>query len=684
MNADNLLSLYPFCAVVGQERAKKALLLHAVNPSVKGVLLTGATGTSKTTLVRGFAALLPERKEIFIPLHVDEDRLYGGLEMAAAISAGKRTFASGLLAAADGQLVRIDDVNLMSERTLHAIMSASEQGGLDMAHEGNAAWQRSSFMLLGTMNPEEAKLNAALLDRWGLYVRVDTSGNPSERAEIVRRRLAFERAPQAFVDSFEPESAALRERLAQAREKLGTVQMGEQQLRLSAEIAREAGCSGQRGDILLAELARTLAAWEGEPEVRAEHVREAAEFVLPHRLLALDSAGSQEAPQGEAAREEASQEEADRRQGPAEPPLSGREEPSSTAPKKERQSDGSALPEERSGEDGTAAPELAPEPVLGGAAGGEGFASGEGADAKSTARAIVEAVGRDFGVKRISFTPPQTRFKAKAGKRNQANEGGRTGRYARSEAPRGGVVSDLALDATLRAAAPYQHVRRLQQTAEGGPRVRVERSDLRVKVRESRSGTALLFVVDASGSMNAAKRMKAVKGAVLSLLRDAYRQRDSVGLVSFRDRGAELLLDITRSVELAERRLQSMPVGGRTPLLAGLEKGAETIWAMQRKGSGLIPAMIIMTDGKANAGTAPGQDLWQEIRSAGRRIAASGIQALVIDTEQGFISLGYARRLAACMQAQYLRLEELDAGFIERAARNWVQEQKNVKGEMRG
>ncbi|MBU5671281.1 VWA domain-containing protein [Paenibacillus brevis] len=665
-------SLYPFCAVVGQERAKKALLLHAVNPSVKGVLLAGETGTSKTTLVRGFASLVPERKELRIPLHVDDDRLFGGLETAAAIRFGERTFSSGLLAAADGQLLTIDDVNLMSERALNAILSAAELGGFERVHEGTAGWQGSSFLLLGTMNPEEGQLNPALLDRWGLYVRVGTSFDPAERAEIITRRLAFERDPQAFARAFEPESEALRKRLVQAQECLAAVRIGEPMLRLTAEIVREAGCSGQRGEILLAELARALAAWEGEPEVRAGHVQEAAWFVLPHRMRQAES---------DAGRQAAPEKEPDRGQGSVEQPPE--QAPSSAAQEDDMQPDGSPLPEADSGEaapEPESAPEQTPEPALGSAAAGDGSASsGEGA-ASVPARAVVEAVGRDFGVRRIAFAPPRTRFKAKAGKRNPASGGGRSGRYARSETPRG-PVSDLALDATLRAAAPYQQARRLRQAAdggEGGPRVLVEGSDLRIKVRESRTGTALLFVVDASGSMNAAKRMRAVKGAVLSLLRDAYRQRDSVGLVAFRDSGAELLLDITRSVELAERRLQSMPVGGRTPLLAGLEKGAETIRSMQRKGSGLIPAMIIMTDGKANAGTASGLDLWQEIRGIGSRISASGIQALVIDTEQGFVRLGYARKLAECMQAQYLRLEELDAGVIERAARSLMQERKSV------
>ncbi|MEF3305199.1 vWA domain-containing protein [Paenibacillus sp. GYB003] len=178
-----------------------------------------------------------------------------------------------------------------------------------------------------------------------------------------------------------------------------------------------------------------------------------------------------------------------------------------------------------------------------------------------------------------------------------------------------------------------------------------------------------MFVVDASGSMHAAKRMKAVKGAVLSLLRDAYRQRDHVGLVAFRGSGAELLLEATRSVELAGRKLRAMPTGGTTPLAAGLLEGADAIRVAMRKRNGLVPAMIVITDGKANACRDPDGDPWLESRAAARHIAAAGVQSLVIDTEQGFVRLGFARLLADDLRARYCRLEELEAGAIERAVR---------------
>ncbi|WP_051417162.1 VWA domain-containing protein [Paenibacillus sp. J14] len=665
---------YPFCAVVGQEQAKLALLLHAVNPTLRGVLLVGEPGTAKSTMIRGLAELLRDQRGMTIPLHVDEERLFGGIDTAAAIRFGERRVVPGLLREADGNWLTIHEVNLMRESILRAILSAAEQDGYDQAEGEQPSWVPSSFRLYGTMNPEEGSLPNALLDRWGLYVPVSTLTDPAERAEIVRRRLAFERDPSGFVHAFAAESQALRERLAQARAHLPAVRIGEPMQRLAAEIAAEAGCPGHRAELVLAELARTLAAWDGQSEVAAAHLREAAAFVLPHRMRAA----GEDLPRDGAAGAE---------RGPLDDGQAAESPPQPQPPAAPSRAPGGGGPSTAAAEGEAAAaatPEPAPlrdGPVHGSEAAGSGERRGQGA-AAAAARAIVEAVGRDFEVRRLTFTPPRTgSHQAQAGKRNQAGEGSRAGRYIRAEALRGPVV-DLALDATLRAAAPYQQARRQQASdrGEGRPRpsVLIEYSDLRVKVRESRTGTALLFVVDASGSMNAAKRMKAVKGAVLSLLRDAYRQRDSVGLVAFRDRGAELLLDITRSVELAERRLKSMPVGGKTPLVAGLEKGEATLQTLLRKGSGLVPAMIILTDGKVNVGAASGLNPWREIQSAGMRYAAYGIQTLVIDTEQGFVRLGYARKLAEALGAQYIRLEELEAGQIAQAVRKLAAGTKDI------
>lgn len=652
--------VYPFCAIVGQDRARKALLLHAVNPLLQGVLLTGAPGTAKTTLVRGVSELLPDRTAIGIPLHVDEERLFGGLDVAHAIRSGERRTVAGLLAEADGQVVTIDDADRLPEKLLGAILSTAESGSCEGGRMGALDLRPSRFWLYGTMSAGDGKPVPGMIGRWGLYVRLDTVTSPDERAEIVRRVLTFQRDPDGFRRTFEQDAHALRMRLAKARERLSSVHIGDSVLQLAAEVAGEAGCAGHRADLLLVETARAIAAWEGLSEATAGHLREAAGFVLPHRM--------REAPAhpGEAA---------------GNPPAGDRTDPASEGQQPASEGQGPDETDDGASDrpSGGGRTDHEPSPGLGRASSSpaSGEDSRESGDdglpgSEAEARAIVEEASRPFDVRHVAFAPPSELRQPRAGKRNEAGAGSRTGRYVRAAIPRG-PVRDLAFDATIRAAAPYQQLRRARSHSNGDKRkVRIEPSDLRVKVRESRIATAILFVVDASGSMNAAKRMKAVKGAVLSLLRDAYRQRDSVGLISFREKGAELMLDITRSVELAERKLSVMPVGGKTPLAAGLHRGLETIQSVSNQGSGVVPAMIVITDGKANVGAGTGTDPWQECRAAARRIAAAGVRALVIDSEQGFVRLGYARKLAEDMRAQYCRLDDLAAERIERAVRAMI------------
>lgn len=645
-------AVYPFCAVVGRERAKKALLLHAVNPLLKGVLLGGAPGTGKTTLVHGIAELLPERKPVIIPLNVDEERLSGGRDAAEVLRGGRRACADGLLAEADGRTVLVDNAGHMPDRLLKMVLAASDQGYCETWGAEGTVCRPARFRLFGAWIPEEGKPLPAAPDRWGLYVRLETPADRDERTEILRRALEFERDPDAFRRKYAQETEQMRSRIAEARKRLSSVRLPESMLRLAAEIAAEAGCPGHRADILLTETARTIAVWEGSPEITSGHLREAAGYVLPHRMTAAGD--PPEIPPGAASPEEAERErtstgETGQRAGETGGSGSGNRPESRPRSKQP----GGKPTDDNIGESG------------------QGAGAPDGEAGAVDARAITEAVGREIGLRPLAFDPPRPMRRTGAGKRNRGGAGSFAGRYVRAAMPRG-PVRDLAFDATIRAAAPWQRWRRLRRGADDRRlAIWIEPGDLRVKVRESKTGTAMLFVVDASGSMNAGRRMRAVKGAILSLLRDAYRKRDSVGLVAFRDKGAELMLDMTRSVELAERKLRSMPVGGRTPLPAGLNKGWETMRSVLLKGSGLVPAMIVVTDGKANVGLT-GLDPWQESLAAARRIAAAGVRTLVIDTETGFVRLGYARKLANELKAQYCRLEELEAGQIERAVRTLV------------
>ena len=235
----------------------------------------------------------------------------------------------------------------------------------------------------------------------------------------------------------------------------------------------------------------------------------------------------------------------------------------------------------------------------------------------------------------------------------------------RSKQPEG-KASGLALDATLRAAAPHQQSRR--SSSESQNAVLIESWDIRDKVRESKSGSLVLFVVDASGSMGAQRRMVAVKGAVMSLLLDAYQRRDRVGLISFRGTKSDLLLPPTNSVDLAQVHLQDMPTGGRTPLSAGLFKALEIIETERIKDRDVQPLLVVLSDGRGNV--ALGQDSpLDEAYAAAGIIGEEKIPSVVVDTESGFLRLGMVQPVADAMGAQYLKLEDLRADNLAEAVR---------------
>jgi magnesium chelatase subunit D len=236
-------------------------------------------------------------------------------------------------------------------------------------------------------------------------------------------------------------------------------------------------------------------------------------------------------------------------------------------------------------------------------------------------------------------------------------------------------VRDIAIAATLRAAALRQAI---QEVGTTGPSTQEQLSlgaidstrllhilpvDLRVKVRRTRTGNLILFVVDASGSMGARKRMVAVKGAILSLLLDAYQKRDRVGLITFRDQRAEILVPPTNSVDLAERCLRQMPTGGRTPLAAGLELAHQTAHTYVQRDSSLTPLLVLVTDGRANVGRS------SQLRQAAASLAQAAVTALVLDSEQGFVRLGAAREIAAWLGAEYLPLDGMRSEVISRRVR---------------
>ncbi|MDQ0759707.1 putative cobaltochelatase [Streptomyces canus] len=647
---------FPFTAVVGQEDLRLALLLNAVSPAVGGVLVRGEKGTAKSTAVRALSALLPEvavvpgcrfscdpaapdpscpdgpheagnggmrpSRMVELPVGASEDRLVGALDIERALAEGVKAFEPGLLADAHRGILYVDEVNLLHDHLVDLLLDAAAMGASYVEREGVSVRHASKFLLVGTMNPEEGELRPQLLDRFGLTVEVAASREPDQRVEVVRRRLAYDDDPAGFAARWADEESAVRQRIVAARELLPSVRLGDGALRQIAATCAAFEVDGMRADIVMARTATALAAWAGRTDVLAEDVRQAALLALPHRRRRnpFDAPGLDEDKLDETLAEFSG--EGDEDPDPDGPGGGGGQPPSSDGP----QTDGGSGAQPEAGD------------------GGEPQPSGAGSGEQSAARA-----SEPFRTKVLSV--PGLGDGA-AGRRSRARtEHGRTTGARRPQ----GALTKLHLAATVQAAAPHQRAR--GRTGRG---LVVRRDDLRQATREGREGNLVLFVVDASGSMAARQRMSAVKGAVLSLLLDAYQRRDKVGLVTFRGSAAEVALPPTSSVDAAAARLETLPTGGRTPLAAGLLRAHEVLRVERLRDPARRALVVVVTDGRATGGPEP-------VALAGRAarlFAADGVASVVVDCESGPVRLGLAGQLAGELDGTAVTLDELRADSI--------------------
>ncbi|MEW2051033.1 putative cobaltochelatase [Streptomyces sp. NPDC005476] len=660
---------FPFTAVVGQDDLRLALLLNAVSPKVGGVLVRGEKGTAKSTAVRALSALMPTldviagcrfscdpdspdpacpdgphepgafetrpARMVELPVGASEDRLVGALDIERALAEGVKAFEPGLLADAHRGILYVDEVNLLHDHLVDLLLDAAAMGASYVEREGVSVRHAARFLLVGTMNPEEGELRPQLLDRFGLTVEVAASREPDQRVEVVRRRLAYDDDPDGFAARWAQEESAVRGRIVAARRLLPSVRLGDGALRQIAATCAAFEVDGMRADIVMARTAVALAAWAGRTDVLAEDVRQAALLALPHRRRRnpFDAPGLDEDKLDETLEEFA---------GPDD------EEPD---PDPDGPGGGDGGPPPRSDGDGPQGDDTGAAPEAEEAGGSEGAGEGgqpqpaaSGAGEQSAVRAAEPFRTKVLSVPGIG--------EGATGRRSRART--EHGRTTGARRPRG-TLTKLHLAATVQAAAPHQRTR-----GRSGPGLVVRRDDLRQATREGREGNLVLFVVDASGSMAARQRMSAVKGAVLSLLLDAYQRRDKVGLVTFRGAAAEVALPPTSSVDAAAVRLESLPTGGRTPLAAGLLKAHDVLRVERLRDPARRPLVVVVTDGRATGGPEP-------VALAGRAarlFAAEGIASVVVDCESGPVRLGLAGRLAGELAGTAATLDELRADSI--------------------
>ncbi|MGW2083622.1 putative cobaltochelatase [Streptomyces sp. NPDC001880] len=651
---------FPFTAVVGQQDLQLALLLNSVAPNIGGVLVRGEKGTAKSTAVRALSALLPEvdvvsgcrfscdpvspdpacpdgpheagagvsrdARMVELPVGASEDRLVGALDMERALAEGVKAFEPGLLADAHRGILYVDEVNLLHDHLVDLLLDAAAMGASYVEREGVSVRHAARFLLVGTMNPEEGELRPQLLDRFGLTVEVAASRETDQRVEVVRRRLAFDEDPAAFAAGWADEEDALRARIAAARALLPEVQLGDAALRQIAATCAAFEVDGMRADIVMARTATALAAWAGRTDVLAEDVRQAALLALPHRRRRnpFDAPGLDEDKLDDTLEQNRGEDDDPDPDGPG----GGGRPP---------RGDGPDTPPRPEGEAGDT-----PAPSVPGQ--GQGQEQPSGGGEQQPVRAAEPFRTRMLSVPGLG--------EGAAGRRSRART--EHGRTTGARRPRG-ALTKLHLAATVQAAAPHQRAR-----GRSGRGLVVRRDDLRQATREGREGNLVLFVVDASGSMAARQRMAAVKGAVLSLLLDAYQRRDKVGLITFRGKDAEVALPPTSSVDAAAARLELLPTGGRTPVAAGLLKAHEVLRVERLRDPSRRPLLVVVTDGRATGGREP---VALATRAA-RLHEAEGVASVVVDCESGPVRLGLAGSLAHALGGSAVTLDELRADSI--------------------
>ncbi|ROR90284.1 VWA domain-containing protein [Nocardioides aurantiacus] len=707
---------FPFSAVVGSDDMALALVLTTISPDVGGVLVRGEKGTAKSTIVRALASVLPaidvvagdrfstdprDRaplspdgpfaadapvesrpvRLVELPVGATEDRVLGSLHLERALSEGRAEYEPGLLARAHRGILYVDEVNLLHDHLVDLLLDAAAMGRSTVERDGVSVEHAARFVLVGTMNPEEGELRPQLLDRFGLTVEVAAPRDPALRVEVVRRRLAFDADPDAFAAAYDEDERALTERIRAAQEQVAAVVLGDGALLKIAEVCAAFEVDGMRADIVTARTAVAHAAWHGRRRVLTQDIRAAARLALPHRRRRnpfdapgldedlLDRILGDDEPDPEPPEDP-------QPQGPSEDPLAG--------PDDDPDGDADGDPAGDAG-DGTDGPGDAPPPGTSSSSGPGDHSSddvppqqdGPDPEASPPTTGPPDAPGdpQPPGTVHAASEPYRTRLftvrgtgAGEAGKRSRAvTESGRRTGSRRSV----GGDGTLHLAETVRAAAPHQVLR-----GRTSGRLLFRGDDLRVATREGQESNLVLFCVDASGSMAARRRMEQVKTAILSLLLDAYRRRDKVGLVTFRGHGADLALPPTRSVDIAATRLQDLPAGGRTPLAEGLLEAARVLRLEKVRDPRRRPLLVVVTDGRATSGA----DAVARSRQVAAHLAADGVDALVVDCESGAMRLGLAGVLAEHLRAEHVPVADVSADRLTSLVQQSVRPLSSTEG----
>jgi magnesium chelatase subunit D len=605
-----------FSDFVGHEEAKLSLILNVIDPHCGGVVFAGEKGSGKSTLARLVKNLLPASTPfVELPLNVTEDALLGGIDIEETIRTGKRTFQPGILNRADQGVIYIDDVNLLPPEIVALVLESQGRGENIVEREGLTLRQGSKFMLMATMNPEEAVLSPHFLDRFGMCVFWEGLKEGSQKIEVIKKAMpgVFHRNPP------HPPDENLKVKIAIAKQRLNEVIVPSAIEDYIVQLGLGSYIAGHRGDLFLHRAARAYAAFSGEQEVTKGHVDAVMDLVLGHRRRILEQMEEKREENRQSTEQDLKSEKDDRRKQKSNGERS--EKMSSNAPAQDGSLD--TAPQSR----------------------------------ESSPKEEVFQVGNPFPIRRLVFRKDRVSRKA-SGRRTKTRLKEKAGRYVKSILR--AKDDDIAIDATIRAAAPFQRTRGRRDI------LIVQREDLRFKQRERKMGHLVVFIVDGSGSMGAKRRMVETKAAIQSLLFDCYHKRDRVSMIVFRKDRAEVILPPTSSIELASRSLRDLPVGGKTPLSSGLLQAYRLIKQVGFKEPQTRFLFVLITDGRANQSMTD-VPVDEEIKKMTRLLCElKYTDYIVVDTEnkRNFVKTDLALQIALILEADYYTIENLRSEYL--------------------